>query len=782
VLPFAVKIINTVTFKGIHYKYVMSLADFTKKQWVQRTLYFFPLQLIWVHISRNHIMLLYWFLLFGYVTGSLGRDYGVPYLFLDPEYLGEVNFWSYFIMGLACGGFIMAFHITSYITDCRKFSFIATLSNPFYKFSVNNSFLPMVFIVVHAYSMFIFRYKNEFGNTLENVLFIVGYLLGIFVFITLTMTYFFSTNKDISHISKDHYGKEQRKRIEHLKVRQVHIKRNLKFKTAAESYKTEADWNVETYLIHPYRMALARDTDHYEREVLLKVFRQNHNSAFVFTLLLFASFVLFGAFRENKFLMIPAGACIFMMVTMLVMVSGALYAFFRKWTSTVVIALALIVNFLSNYDFFRTKNYAYGLNYHSEQAIYNGDSLYNPSNKQAIYNNDKRETIKILERWKGKFPTDKKPRLVIMNASGGGLKAALWTFYSMQVADSITGGQLLKNTVFTTGSSGGMFGLAYLRELHLRKQRNEITNIYSPRYVDNMGKDLLNPIAVSIAFNDMFIRLQKFEYNGYKYTKDRGYSFEEQLIKNTEGVLDRQLHEYTLPEQQAIIPLMVMTPTIINDGRRLLIASQPMSYLTDNSSKNNVHNVSAKEDIEFLRFFAKQGADNLRFTTALRMGGTFPYILPSVSMPTYPEMRVMDAGLRDNYGQKTTIRFIYAFRDWIRANTSGVVIVQTRESKEENGRPFEIKQSLFDAMSAPVGNVYSNIFKTQDYSLDELLSYSSEWADMPIEVLNFELSDAKTDGLSLSFHLTALEKARVKNAWMLPENQASLKKLQQLLE
>jgi hypothetical protein len=762
----------------------MSPRDFSKKQWVQRTLYFFPLQLLWVHISRNHIMLLYWFLLFGYVTNSLGREYGVPYLFLDPEYLGEVNFWSYFIMGLACGGFIMAFHITTYITDCRKFSFIATLSNPFYKFSVNNSFLPMAFILVHAYSMFMFRYNNEFGSNLENLLFIASYLFGIFVFISLTMTYFFSTNKDISHISKAHYGKEPKKHIAHLKVRKLHLKSDMKWKNVNETYKTEADWNVETYLIHPYRMALARDTDHYERAVLLKVFRQNHNSAFIFTLLLFASLILFGAYRENKYLMIPAGACIFMMVTMLVMLSGALYAFFRKWTSTVVIALALLVNALSSYDFFRTKNYAYGLNYTGEQALYSGDSLFNPSSKQKIYNDDKRETIKILEKWIGKHDTtgNKKPRLVIMSASGGGLKAALWTFYSMQVADSLTNGQLLKNTVFSTGSSGGMFGLAYLRELYLRKQRNELANIYSPKYADNMGKDLLNPMAVSIAFNDMFIRLQKFDYNGYRYTKDRGYSFEEQLIKNTEGMLDRSLKEYTLPEQQAIIPMMVMTPTIINDGRRLVISSQPMSYLTDNSSKNNVRNANVKEDIEFLRFFAKQGADNLRFTTALRMSGTFPYILPSVSMPTYPEMRVMDAGLRDNYGLKTTLRFIYTFRDWIRANTSGVVIVQTREAKVENGQPFEIKQSLFDAVSGPVGNVYTNIFKTQDYTLDELLSYSSEWADMPLDVINFELSDAKTDRVSLSFHLTSLEKARVKNAWMLPENQASLKLLMDLLK
>lgn len=725
-------------------------------------------------------MLLYWFLLFGYVTNSLGRDYGVPYLFLEPEYLGEVNFWSYFIMGLACGGFIMAFHITTYITDCRKFSFIATLSNPFYKFSVNNSFLPMVFIVVHAYSMYIFRYKYEFGSTLDNLAYVGAYLLGIFVFITLTMTYFFSANKDITHITALAQKNAESKHFKHLKVRKLRLKKDMDWKS--DSYKTEADWNVETYLIHPYKMALARDTDHYEREVLLKVFRQNHNSAFVFTVLLFASLLLFGAYRENKYLMIPAGACIFMMVTMLVMLSGALYAFFRKWTSTVVIALAVLVNFLSGFDFFRTKNYAYGLDYSGEKAVYTVDSLYNPGIRQTRFDDDKRSTLQILERWRGKYSPTEKPKLVIINASGGGLKAALWTFYSLQVADSLLEGRLLRNTVFTTGSSGGMFGVAYLRELYLRHQRNEIGSIYNPRFVENMGKDLLNPMAVSIAFNDLFIRLQRFEYNGQKYTKDRGYSFEEQLIKNTDGLLNRQLKDYTVPEQQAMIPIMVLSPTIINDGRRLLIASQPMSYLTDNNSRNNVVNTNVKEDIEFMRFFDAQGAGNLRFTTALRMSGTFPYILPSVSMPTYPEIRIMDAGLRDNYGLKTTLRFIYTFRDWIRANTSGVVILQTRESKIENAKPFEIKSDLLDAISGPVGNLYNNIFKTQDYTLDELLSYSSEWADMPLEVINFELSDVKADRVSLSFHLTTLEKTKVKNAWNLPENRASYERLKKLLQ
>lgn len=758
----------------------MSPRDIAKNQWVQRIIYFFPLQLIWVHLSRNHVILLYWAMLFGYVTGTMGKEYGIPYLFLDPEYLGKVNFWSYFILGIACGGFIMAFHITTYITDCRKFSFIATLSNPFYKFSVNNSFLPMAFIIIHAYSIYMFRYNNEFGSVWINLSYVGAYILGIFLFITLSMTYFFSANRDITHIvaNEDNQGKRRG-----FKLKRTKLENDMEWGTVDKSYKTEVDWNVETYLIHPYKMALARDTGHYDRKVLLGVFRQNHNTAFLFTVLLFASLLIFGAYREKPYFMIPAGACIFMMLTMLTMLSGALYAFFRKWTSTVVIGLLVVANFLSGFDFFRTKNYAYGLNYHGEIAAYDRKVLCNPDNTNANYTQDKRNTLIILKNWHNRFKNETdKPKLVIMNASGGGLKATLWTFYAMQKVDSLLQGKLLKHTEFMTGSSGGMFGLAYLRELYLRKQNGEIDNIYKPEYADNIGKDLLNPMAVSIAFNDMFIRLQRFDYKGMSYTKDRGYSFEEQLIKNTEGVLDKTIGDYTLPEQEAKIPMMVITPTIINDGRRLVIASQPMSYLTNNASHGNVTNPNVAEDVEFLRLFANQGAPDMRFTTALRMSGTFPYILPSVSMPTYPEIRIMDAGLRDNYGLKTTLRFLYTFKDWIRANTSGVVIVQTREAKSENGAPFEIRQSLLDAVAGPVGNLYTNIFKTQDYTLDELLSYSSEWADMPIEMINLELSDAKTDAVSLSLHLTAYEKTKVKNALQLPENQKAIERLRSLLE
>ena len=39
----------------------------------------------------------------------------------------------------------------------------------------------------------------------------------------------------------------------------------------------------------------------------------------------------------------------------------------------------------------------------------------------------------------------------------------------------------------------------------------------------------------------------------------------------------------------------------------------------------------------------------------------------------------MDAGLRDNYGQETALRFLENFDDWIKENTRGVLVIQLRD-------------------------------------------------------------------------------------------------------
>lgn len=77
-----------------------------KTKWIKylRNLYYsFPIQLLILHINKHPFFLLFWVFLFMVVLQLFGVSYGVPLLLLDPEYLGEVNFISFLIVGFAMG-------------------------------------------------------------------------------------------------------------------------------------------------------------------------------------------------------------------------------------------------------------------------------------------------------------------------------------------------------------------------------------------------------------------------------------------------------------------------------------------------------------------------------------------------------------------------------------------------------------------------------------------------------------------------------------------------------
>lgn len=768
--------------------------SFTKNQTFRRVYYFFPLQLLLLHMRNNQLLLLFWILLLGFVCRWFGVKYGIPYLLLDPEYLGKVNYWSYFILGFSCGGFIMAFHLASYIANSFRFHFLATLSRPFYKYCVNNSFLPLVFILVYLWQIISFQYDNEM-LTADQIFFnSLGFIVGVTLFILSSLTYFFNANKDISHLfgisvddKEENIPRASATKGRLIKPFRVMLKKNLLWRKRIEP----DDWEVETYLVNPIKLSLARNTDHYDPTMLRVVFRQNHYTGILFVVITLITFFIIGAFREFPVFQVPAGASIFLILTMLLMIAGSIQAWLRKWAATFLILIILVINYLSGIEVFNHENRAYGLNYKKEKSDFSFKRLAGFQINKENFDHDFAHTISILDKWRKKNTkispekkTLKKPKLVILSCSGGGLRSSAWTFYSMQHIDSIMQGELLKHTQLIVGSSGGMLGSAYIRELMLRQQTDSAINIYSPEYYENICRDVLNPIAFTYMVNDLFIRFQKFHDGENTYTKDRGYAFEKQLHENTGQLMNKRMKDYTPFENDAIIPMMLITPTIINDGRMLYISSQPVSYMCAKQPDKNVINPTLPDGIEFSRFFEKQESENLWFSSALRMNCTFPYISPVVSLPSEPAIEIMDAGFRDNYGMTIAVKYLYTFRNWISTNTSGVVIIQTRDSYKKFTMEGEPTGSLLKIISNPVGNIYSNMFNMQDYNHDQLLQYASSWFDGPIDVIDLQLKsqDIEASNISMSWHLTSKEKIRIRQSVKLPENQESIRKLKDLLQ
>ena len=279
------------------------------------------------------------------------------------------------------------------------------------------------------------------------------------------------------------------------------------------------------------------------------------------------------------------------------------------------------------------------------------------------------------------------------------------------------------------------------------------------------------------------MRFQTFKDGEYVYKMDRGYAFETGLNHNTGDIFkNKRLRDYKQLESEAKIPLMVFTPTVVNDGRKMYISSQPVSFLTQTNHAENLDIQLNTEGVEFSSFFKKQDADNLLFTSALRMNATFPYVTPVVDVPSIPVIELMDAGARDNYGVQTTMKFIYTFRKWIEENTSGVVIIQIRDRFKQFPIEANGNKNLVGTLSTPMDAFYSNTFTIQDFSNDEIYKYGSKWLNCKVDVVDFQLHNLKSDNISLSWHLTNKEKRKVLSSLALPENQAAMLKLKNILD
>jgi hypothetical protein len=353
---------------------------------------------------------------------------------------------------------------------------------------------------------------------------------------------------------------------------------------------------------------------------------------------------------------------------------------------------------------------------------------------------------------------------------------------TLQKADIATGGKLLRQTALITGASGGMLGAAHIREAMFRQVTDGSADPHAPELLDHMGKDLLNAIGFAVVTNDLFFPLSSFQSGSFSYRKDRGYLFEHQLNENTGGFFSRRLAEYREPEKRAKVPMLIASPSILNDARRMLISPQGVSYLM----RPNAGRLDAQvevDGVDFGRLFAGQQADSLAFSSAMRMNCTYPFILPNVWLPTKPSIEAIDAGFRDNYGLGLAVRFAHVFKDWIKEHTAGVVFVQIRcWDKLHPIEPSDHK-GILESLLTPAAAAGGNMTDMQDFEQDNALALLNDaFGGKKVEIVRFIYRPVrKNREASLSFHLSSREMLDIKEAFDSADNQASLQALKQLL-
>ncbi|MFL9482112.1 hypothetical protein ACI6Q2_04990 [Chitinophagaceae bacterium LWZ2-11] len=729
--------------------------------------YSLPIQLFLLHFKRYQIFLVFWYILFATIDGNFMRAYGAYSLYLAPEYLGQVSVISSIFVGVAIGIFIMSWNITTFILHGRLIKFLATTAQPFLKYCINNAVLPIIFLLFYFVKAVQFDKHEELLKTGEIAWLISGFLMGFILSVLVAFIYFFSADKTIYKSYASVMNDARKQYDDNLKTHPL---------PAPHRYELRVDW----FLSAKFHLRKPRDVRHYSDDFLDAIFKRHHLAAVFAILFAFISLIVIGFYSDRPFFQIPAAASITIFFAILIAVSGAFTVFLKNWSIPALVAAYLIFNYLYVHEIFDPRNKAYGLDYSdkNERARYDRKDLNDLADNKNMQD-DRNRFLQVLKNWKEQ-QKETKPVLFIINVSGGGARSATFAMNSLQRIDSMLNGELMQHTILINGASGGMLGAAYFRELYLTKLKGGNINLHDKQYADDISKDLLNPLFTSLVARDILGPVQHFKLDGSTYIKDRGYSFEQKLNQNTRGLLDKSLKDYAIPEEQAIIPTMLFNSVITRDARKMIICTQPARFLMRPVSDTFHKDPYDPDAIDFISYFSKQNAGNIRILSALRMNATFPYVLPNVWMPTDPVIDVMDAGLRDNYGQDNSLRFIENFREWLQENTSKVVIIQIRDRSVIDWDKSLDGSNVLDFLTKPFTLLQDNLFSVQDYYQHDALETSYRSYGSRLHTIVFQYTPTKkANAAGLSFHLTTAEKEDIAASL---DNEENLKAMKDLLD
>jgi len=738
------------------------------KKYLVGIFYSLPVQLLLLHFRRYQVLLIFWYILFATISGNFLQTYGANSLYLAPEYLNRVNALSTAAVGFSIAIFIMSWNITTFILHAKHIKFLATTAQPFLKYCINNALIPFAFVVTYLFYAIHYASNQQLLGTGQILILTGSSLLGFALSITLASIYFYNADRTI-----------------YRGMQAVITNANLKYEKKARRrrrFNTD-EIRVDWFLSARLHLRKPRIVRHYSQQFLDSIFKRHHIAAVLIILFAFLSLITIGYFSDSRVVQFPAAASITVFFAILIAAAGAVSLFLRSWSIPVLVVVIILFNWMYRHNIIDLRNKAYGLNYinTTERPVYDRTGitqLASPENIEA----DKNNYTQILNLWKQKQDSAK-PVMFIVDVSGGGIRSATFTMNVLQALDSVTNGKFMQHTVLINGASGGMLGAAYFRQLYWEKVQGHIKSVTDKKYVDDISSDLLNPLFSSFVSRDLAGPVRKLRTDGNVYPKDRGYAFEQKLNDNTHGMLDKKLGDYADAEKHAVIPAIFFNSTINRDGRQMVISTQPVRFLMPPAKDTSTNAVADPDAVDFVSFFNKQNPYNLHILSALRMNATFPYVLPNVSLPSSPEIDVMDAGLRDNFGQATSMRFISNFTGWMRQNTSNVVIVQICDRKLADWDSTAAPVSVLDFITQPLLLLQNNWYKLQDYYQSDLSAYLSQTPGLNFKKILFEyVPESKNSSASLSFHLTAVEKVDIAAALYNSFNQQSFAAVRKLVK
>ena len=205
-----------------------------------------------------------------------------------------------------------------------------------------------------------------------------------------------------------------------------------------------------------------------------------------------------------------------------------------------------------------------------------------------------------------------------------------------------------------------------------------------------MASDSLTPVARALVFSDV-----PLSFLPGVNRADRGQALEDawqkiaRIAPGQRSLLDLTFGDLREGERQGLLPSLIFSPMLVEDGRRLVMSNLDLgpvlrncAYWVGQSGKPPERGSSSMPAFHYEELFPGALA-HLPVRTAARLSAAFPYVSPAVTLPTQPRRRVVDAGYYDNYGLNLItgwLRQVVLQDESIRRKIDRVLVIQIRDN------------------------------------------------------------------------------------------------------
>jgi hypothetical protein len=304
----------------------------------------------------------------------------------------------------------------------------------------------------------------------------------------------------------------------------------------------------------------------------------------------------------------------------------------------------------------------------------------------------------------------------LVNAYGGGIRAAAWTGKFIHHLDTLVYNAWLRSNspylstrfdfqhyVFSySGASGGTMGAAVL----CAQRYAQLTSDTVLPHTDSLffSNDFLTPVIVPLLGRDMW-----FAFTGQQWVEDRARIQERTWEHHAETSrpsfrLDQKMSSYwNNPKIPGEVPLLFSNSYLLDSGLKAIVAPVrldpvdfPASYLVNN--RVGGRSVDSQE---------------LRLSTAALLSARFPFISPAGELDDFHHF--MDGGLKENSGAETSAQLRVVLqraldrRGWTADSVRIIMLslnnsVSTVDSVRIAKNVFELSAPLTALMNNWVGN------------------------------------------------------------------------------